>query len=285
MRVDSGVYFRPETVADAVRALAAERLTILAGGTDLYASRTAHAIREAVLDVTGIRELRGITEHGSHWRIGATTTWSDIVEGRLPPFLRCLVSAAREVGGLQVQNAGTVAGNICNASPAADGTPALMALDAQVELASENGRRLVPLEQFVLGSRKVAIEPGELVTAVIVPRRVNGRSSFIKAGHRRYLVISIAMVALVLDVDDAKTITYARVAVGSCSAVARRLASLERLLVGQSLSRRLLDDIPDEHLSPLSPIDDVRGSADYRLDAVRTLVIRAYEEVVDEYAN
>lgn len=285
MRADNGVYLRPETVAEAVRALAASPLTILAGGTDLYAARTAHEIREPVLDVTGIRELRGISEQGAHWRIGATTTWSDIVEGQLPAVFRCLVSAAKEIGGLQVQNAGTIAGNICNASPAADGTPALMALDAQVELASEDGRRLVPVPQFVLGSRKVAIEPGELVTALVVPRRVNGRSSFIKAGHRRYLVISIAMVAVVLDVDDSSIITYARVVVGSCSAAARRLASLESLLVGKRLSRSMLNDIPDEHLSVLSPIDDVRGSAEYRLDAVKTLVKRAYEEAVDEYAD
>jgi CO/xanthine dehydrogenase FAD-binding subunit len=143
----------------------------------------------------------------------------------------------------------------------------------------------VPLADFVVGSRKVAREPGELVTAILVPRRANGRSSFIKAGHRRYLVISIAMVAVVLDVDDNGVITYARVAVGACSAVAAPLAPLESLLVGRKPAGGLLDSISEEHLTALSPIDDVRGSAGYRLDAVRTLVKRAYEEAADEYAH
>ena len=283
MTLANNVYLRPDTVAEAVKALAATKLTILAGGTDLYAARSAHAFAEPVLDITAIRELRSVKDEGAHWRIGATATWSDIVRGNLPPLFRGLQAAAREVGGIQVQNNGTVAGNICNASPAADGVPALIALDAQVELTSVSGKRVVTLTDFVLGSRTIAREAGELVTAILIPSRENARSSFIKIGHRRYLVISIAMVSAVIDADAANVITYARLAVGSCSAVARPLKSLERKLVGKKLAKELSDLITEDDLSVLTPIDDVRGTGDYRRDAALTLVKRAIKEAIHEY--
>jgi CO/xanthine dehydrogenase FAD-binding subunit len=283
MRAEHNEYRRPASVAEAVNALAAGRFTILAGGTDLYAARAAHTLAEPVLDITAIRQLRCIKDEGAYWRIGATTTWSDIVRGDLPPLFRGLQAAAREVGGIQVQNHGTVAGNICNASPAADGVPALIALDAQVELTSVAGQRVMPLTDFVLGSRKIARDPGELVTALLVPSRRNARSSFIKLGHRRYLVIAIAMVAVVIDVDASGTITHARLAVGSCSAVARPLASLESKLTGRKLAKGLSDLVTEDDLAMLTPIDDVRGTGEYRRDAVLTLVKRALEEAIHEY--
>lgn len=283
MRAEHNVYLRPDSIAEAVRALAAGDFTILAGGTDLYAARAAHTLAEPVLDITAIRELHDIRDEGAHWRIGATVTWSDIVRGDLPPLFRGLQAVAREVGGIQVQNNGTVAGNICNASPAADGVPALIALDAQVALSSVSGQRVMPLTDFVLGSRKIARNAGELVTALLIPARGNARSSFIKLGHRRYLVIAIAMVAVVLDVDASNTITYARVAVGSCSAVARPLASLQGKLTGRKLAGGLSDLVIEDDLSILTPIDDVRGTGEYRRDAVLTLVKRAIEEVIHEY--
>ena len=108
---------------------------MLAGGTDFYPARVGRAIDEDVLDIGGIDVLRGITAGPAGWRLGATTTWSELLEADLPPLFDGLKQAAREVGGRQIQNAGTFAGNLCNASPAADGVPALLALDAEVELA------------------------------------------------------------------------------------------------------------------------------------------------------
>ena len=108
---------------------------ILAGGTDFYPALGAKPLRENVLDINGLAELRGIAETPAHIVIGARTTWTDIVRAPLPPAFDALKQAAREVGSVQIQNAGTVAGNICNASPAADGVPALLVLDAEVELA------------------------------------------------------------------------------------------------------------------------------------------------------
>src|SRR4029077_7065341 len=123
--------------------------------------------------------------------------------------------------------------NLCNASPAADGVPPLLALDAQVELASQAGVRRLPLEQFLVGNRKTQRRSDEVLSTVIVPRGLEGaRSAFLKLGSRRYLVISIVMVAAIVDTDAEGRIKQARVAVGSCSAVAQRLIEIERHLAG-----------------------------------------------------
>jgi CO/xanthine dehydrogenase FAD-binding subunit len=288
MSPEQGSYLRPGTLDEALHALASgttnpsSRYSVLAGGTDFYAVRTGQPIVESILDITAVPELHGISDEGSQWRIGATTTWSDIVRTNLPAQFRGLQAAAREVGGIQIQNTGTVAGNICNASPAADGVPALMALDAKVELSSVSARRVVPLTEFVLGSRKIAMQPDELVTGVLIPKRRNARASFLKLGHRRYLVISIVMVAAVIETDDAGVITYAGICVGSCSAVSKRLHTLEKKMIGKKAGGDLSALATGDDLAPLTPIDDVRGTGEYRLDAALTLVKRAIQEALDE---
>jgi len=268
-------YARPRRIDEALAILARGGLTILAGGTDFYPSRVDTAPRDDVLDLTALTDLRGIEERPAEWRFGATTTWTEVIEAKLPPLFDSLKLAAREVGGMQIQNSGTVAGNICNASPAADGVPALLALDAQVEVASTRGRRKLPLDQFILGPRRTALRSGELVTAILVPKPAHpARSDFLKLGARKYLVISIAMVACVLEVRDG-TVRAARIAVGSCSPVATRLPELEQVLAGKPLDRNLADLAWPEHLHRLSPIDDVRASAAYRKEAALTLIRRS----------
>src|SRR5689334_19111108 len=193
-----GAYLRPHSLDEALSALARPH-TVLAGGTDFYPARVGRSIDEDVLDIGGIGDLRGISEGEAGWRLGATTTWSELIEADLPPLFDGLKQAAREVGGRQIQNAGTIAGNLCNASPAADGVPCLLALDAEVEIAGPRSRRL-PLRQFITGVRTTALARGELVVAIHVPRaRHDARSAFLKLGARRYLVISITMAAAVLE--------------------------------------------------------------------------------------
>jgi CO/xanthine dehydrogenase FAD-binding subunit len=267
---------RPRSVAEAASLLAAGDWALLAGGTDLYPAHVGRPIARPVLDLSRVEGLRGIRRTGSGWTIGATTTWTDVLRADVPPLFDALKAAAREVGGMQIQNAGTVAGNVCNASPAADGMPALLALDAEVELLSAAGSRRLPLAQFVLGSRRTARRPDELVSALHLPARgARARSVFMKLGGRRYLVISITMVAVLLELDDAvDRVVHAAVAVGSCSAVAQRLPALEARLVGHPATA-LADAVAPDDLGPLTPIDDVRGSAAYRLDATATLLRRA----------
>jgi CO/xanthine dehydrogenase FAD-binding subunit len=270
-----GLYLRPGSLDVALDALRTRPLTVLAGGTDYYPTRVGQPLQDDVLDVTAISELNGIHDAGSHWRIGATTTWTRILEAALPPMFDGLKAAAREVGGAQIQNAGTIAGNLCNASPAADGVPPLLALDAAVELRSTGRVRRMPLGEFIVGSRQTRRAPAELVTAILVPKPGHpALGGFLKLGARRYLVISILMASAVLELDAAGRIAAARVAVGACSPVARRLPSLERALVGRAADVSLGDCVAPGHLEALSPIDDVRASRAYRLEAAATVVRR-----------
>jgi CO/xanthine dehydrogenase FAD-binding subunit len=268
-----GAYLRPHCLAEALTALARPHV-VLAGGTDFYPARVGRAIGEDVLDIGGIAILRGISADRAGWRLGATTTWSELIESDLPPLFDGLKQAARDVGGRQIQNAGTLAGNLCNASPAADGVPCLLALDAEIEIAGPAGSRRLPLRQFITGVRRTALASGELVVAIHVPRRRHeARSAFLKLGTRRYLVISIAMAAATVEVADGH-VASARIAVGACSPVAERLPRLEAALEGAPIDSRLAERVEAAHLAPLSPIDDVRGSAAYRSDAVVTVLRR-----------
>jgi CO/xanthine dehydrogenase FAD-binding subunit len=268
-------YIKPKTLDEAVAWLSAGEARILSGGTDFYPALGDRAVRDAIVDVSGLRELRGISTENGHLRIGGLTTWSEIIRTPLPRCFDALKAAAREIGSVQIQNRGTVAGNLCNASPAADGVPPLLVLDAEVELVSDGGVRRMPLADFIVGNRKTERKANEILTAVLIPRRLDDAvSTFVKLGARRYLVISISMVAAIVQFENQKVVE-ARVAVGSCSAVARRLPALEAELVGITVRGPLGALVRAEHLAFLSPIDDVRATAVYRMDASLRLVQRA----------
>lgn len=274
------MFLRPRTLTEAVAALDAPGIQILAGGTDFFPGLGERQVTAPVLDITAIPELSGITIDDREIRIGGRTTWTDVIATPLPACCDALKEAAREVGSVQIQNRGTVAGNLCNASPAADGVPPLLALDAEVELLSRVGTRRLELADFITGNRRTERRPDEILTAVILPRSIDGSSAFLKLGARRYLVISIAMVAAILEDDGDGRIGQARVAVGSCSAVAKRLPALERALVGAPVAPGIGGRVDPAHLGDLSPIDDLRATAAFRRDAARTLVARALERCV-----
>ncbi|WP_027060698.1 FAD binding domain-containing protein [Mesorhizobium loti] len=265
-------YAKPTTVDEALALLGEGAWRILAGGTDFYPAQGTKPFRDNVLDINGLAALRGIAETDDHFVIGARTTWTDVIRHPLPPAFDALKQAAREVGSPQIQNVASVAGNLCNASPAADGVPGLLVLDADVELRSVTATRHLLVSDFILGNRRTALQPGEMVTAIRVPKP-SGTSAFVKLGARRYLVISIAMVAARLLVENG-VVADAAVAVGSCSAVAKRLAGVETALRGLPVDDRLAAAAQSAPMSELSPIADVRGSAEYRLDAVREIVAR-----------
>jgi N-methylhydantoinase B len=243
-----GSYWRPATLEAALRILGEESPRLLAGGTDVYpalaqAAAWGAAEAPALLDLTGVAALRGVTRAGGMWRIGALTPWAVLRDAPPAPGFRALAEAAAQVGGRQIQARGTIGGNLCNASPAADGVPPLLILDASVELASPRGRRVLPLRGFLLGNRRTARAPDEILTAILVPEaEAEAPSVFLKLGARAHLVISIAMVAASAN---------GRVAVGACSEVAR-----------------LWEE-------GVAPIGDVRASAAYRRAAAEELVARA----------
>lgn len=271
-------YLRPETLQGALTALAAGPALVLAGGTDVYPAHVGRPIAGQVLDISAIAGLRGFATNGTAFRIGAATTWTEIVRAELPPAFDGLKQAARQIGAIQVQNRGTIGGNLCNASPAADGVPPLLTLDAEVELSSARGRRQLPLAEFVLGNRRTARLHDELLTAIIVPAVAHAATSaFVKLGARKYLVISIVMAAALIERNAAGCVTRARVAVGAASETARRLHKLEEDLMKLPAGVEPSSIITPEHLHNLSPITDVRASAAYRQDAARALIAEALD--------
>lgn len=270
-------YLRPASIADALQCLADGPRRIVAGCTDVLPAQVGKQLAEPVLDLSGLKDARGIREETDHWRIGALTSWHAIGEAALPPAFNAVQSAARQIGGVQIQNTGTLGGNLCNASPAADGVPALMVLDAEVELCALSGTRHLPLASFIIGNRQTALRADEILTAIRVPKTAcTGRSSFLKLGSRAYQVISIVMVAARLDVAADGSVAAAAIAIGACSPVACRLPALEAALLGvPCVGDRLRASVRPEHLHPLAPIGDVRASADYRREAALILVRRA----------
>jgi CO/xanthine dehydrogenase FAD-binding subunit len=275
-------YARPRALDEAL-ALRESGAQVIAGGTDFYPARVGRPLYDrdvgCVLDLTALPDLRGIREEQNHYRIGALTSWTDLAEAPLPAQFHCLQAAAREVGGRQIQNRGTIGGNLCNASPAADGVPALLALGAQIELLSRAGQRTLPLSDFILGPRQIALRSEEIAAAILIPKpKGAAHSSFVKLGARKYLVISIVMAAGYLDVVGSR-IAEARIAVGSCSPVAQRLPALEAALKGEVAISNLARLVKPEHLAPLQPIDDVRASADYRAEAALVVLRRLLAEL------
>ena len=274
-------FLRPKQLDEALEALSIGEPTIIAGGTDFYPARVGKPLDDDVLDITAIEGLRVIEDRGDHIYIGARSTWSDLIRADLPDWLTGMKLAAKEVGGVQIQNAATIVGNICNASPAADGVPGLLALDASIILASTSGERTLPVSEFILGNRKTKRQSNEMVLGISIPACKNGaKSTFLKLGARKYLVISIVMVSAILETSDDGTVERLRLSVGSCSEVACRLTDAERLLVGRKVDSNLASSVVYDHLKPLSPIDDVRGTAAYRRDVSLTLVRRAITELV-----
>lgn len=268
-------YHRPTNLQDALALLAGGGLTVAAGCTDLFPATQAKSLPGDILDITAIPALHGIGHGENGWRIGAATTWSEIIHTDLPPAFDGLKLAAAEIGSVQIQNAGTIAGNLCTASPAGDGVPCLLTLDASVELRSAAATRVLPLAEFLSGARQTVRHKDEMMTAILIPdHAARGRSHFLKLGARKYLIISIAMVAVRLEVEAGR-IVRAATGVGACSAVATRLPALETALQGQPLAN-CAAIVTDELVTPhLSPIDDIRADQAYRKAAAAILVRRA----------
>lgn len=272
---------------DALATLASGEAVVLAGGTDVYPGLQDRPAPAPVLDISRIAELKGIEKTSNGWKIGAGISWTELIKADLPAVFDGLKCAARQTGSVQIQNAATVAGNLCNASPAADGVPPLLALNASLSIASARGSRLVSLSDFITGVRQTTLKSDELVTAVVVPEHeLNALSVFDKLGSRSYLVISVAMLAITLVPDGDGRIRDVRIAVGACSPVAQRLQELETALCGLPIAEDNLSAVlQPAHLQCLQPIDDVRGSAVYRLEAVQAMIRRSLREVAAKYAE
>ncbi len=258
----------PSTLREALRVMQDEEVVPLAGCTDVYVgfnSGTQPARR--FINLWPLDELRGITPKGGGLRIGALTTWTDIARSALiGRRLPMLAAAAREIGGIQIQNRGTIGGNVANASPAGDSLPVLLAAEASVELASARGARRVPMASFYTGYRQSQLRRDELIVAIEVPP-VDGAQWFRKVGTRAAQAISKVVMAAVRRDQP-------RIALGSVAPVVMRVPRTEAALA----SGAHLRDAQRILLEEIRPIDDARSSADYRRAVAANLLARFWVE-------
>lgn len=266
----------PTTLAEALVARAAyPEATPLAGGTDLMvAIELGSAAPSKVINLWPLAELKGIAEVAGYLKIGALATYTDLIRSaEAQAYAPSLVEAARTVGAVQIQNRGTLGGNIAGASPAGDTMPVLLSLDAEVEVVSKaRGPRRIPMDELYVGYRKMSMDPDELLTAIWLPQRHAGdRTHFRKVGTRLAQAISKVMLGGRVRLDEAGAVTEARVAFGSVAATPVRCPSVEAALVGKAPDPAAADALAHD----ISPIDDVRSTADYRM-AVATRVLRAW---------
>ena len=276
-------YFQPNDLNSALDVLKNNSdLTIAAGCTDLFPITNNMSLDKNILDITNIKSIKGFQFNNKETKIGSATTWTDIINENLPSCHDMLKACAKEVGSIQIQNLGTIGGNICNASPAADSIPCLLALDAKLELSSTNNQRIIPIDEFILGSRKTKLEQGEILTSIIIPKeKENGSSSFRKIGARKYLVISISMVACRILISN-NIIEDISISVGSCSEVAKRIFSIERQLIKKDINEDIFNQVDFSQLNEISPITDIRSTHVYRLKASQLLIKDVVKDAINK---
>lgn len=273
-------YERPASLSEAISLLSGtDGSYALSGGTDLaVAMRHGGTRPDLIVDIKAIAELRSSIEvSDGNFTIAANTVMTDLendemVRSRLPG----LVEAAEVVGSVQIRNRATLAGNLCNASPAADTPPVLMALGTELLTQGPFGSRTISMDDFFVDYRTTALEPGELITAIripVPPERSN--SSFLKLGVRRAMEISVVCVGASIEIGESGEIAAAGIGLGSVAATTFRPAEAEAMLVGQAPTQELFARAGEAAGDQCSPIDDLRASAEYRKAMVPVLVRRA----------
>ena len=276
-------YFQPQSLDEALDLLARHRdeARIIAGGTDVIVE-LSRGIQptSTLIDITAIAGLRRIDLSDGVISLGALITHNDVVASRLCRELAVpLTQACWEVGAPQIRTRGTIAGNLVTASPANDTITPLIALDAEVVLRSIRGERVLRLEDFYLGVRRTALAPDDLLYQIRFPAmRVNQRGRFVKLGLRRAQAISVIDAAVVLEFAG-KTVAEARIALGSLAPTIVRAGHAEEFLAGKTLSPAVCAEAAAMACAAVSPIDDVRGSAAYRLQSLHNLLARTLQDL------
>ncbi|WP_149536784.1 FAD binding domain-containing protein [Siccirubricoccus phaeus] len=265
-----GRYWRPQHLAEALNILGEAAPVVLAGGTWLARDGGLPGPDAALLDISAVAELQGIAQQDGRWRIGAATTWSTLLQAKVPPFLAGLRQAGAMLGSPQIRRQGTIGGNLLARFPAADGVPALLCLDASLEFASVAGARRVPLQAMLAGAMP---RQDELLTAILLPAPAGGqRSDFLKHGYRRAMAVAVASAAIRLDIAGG-TVRGARIALGGCLSLPQRLPGLEAALFGQPV-QALAASIGPEALTGLPFLEDGLAPAAYRQSAALVLLRR-----------
>lgn len=272
-------FFRPDNLEDALEALAdsSKNWKILAGGTDLYV-RHEHRIQNLnLLDISGIEELKGIKRRGADVRIGAGTTFSQLIHS--PVIAECypsLITAARQIGGVQIQNMGTVGGNIANGSPAADIVPSLMSMGAMVEVVSKDDDELIAIDDFFTGLNQTRLKSDWLIRRIILPLpRESGKifSCFDKLGVRKALTITKASLAMYGVMSDNR-FNSLKIALGSVAENVISAPKTAAILMDGELTEQRLNEAGEMIANEVRPIDDMFSTESYCRQAVKGLLIR-----------
>jgi xanthine dehydrogenase small subunit len=268
----------PTKLAEAYRVLA-ERGTevkVIAGGTDLMVLMNAHMLEASdFLDIWRVAELRGITDEGSAIRVGALTTYTQLIRS---PLIRehvpALVGASRTIGAIQIQNRGTIGGNVVNASPAGDSLPVLAAYDAEIEVGSARGVRRIEYDKFNTGYRTTALAPDELVLAIRIPKlRDKEQDFFWKVGTRRAQAISKTVMAARAIVTN-NIIESISIGVGSVAPTVIRARQTEKLLTGSTLAPDTIEHARDTIAREVAPITDLRSTEHYRRTVTGNVLVK-----------
>ncbi len=282
-------YRAPASITEALEVLAEHQSTarVVAGGTDLLVEldQGAHADVEVLVDLSRIAGAAEITlGPGGELRLGPLVTHNQVVAS--PECRRgalALAQACLEVGSPQLRNRATIVGNVVTASPANDTISALIALEATLELSSAGrGSRVVPIVDFFSGFRQTVCEADELVTGVVIPPPpADQRSVYVKSGLRRAQAISVVHLAVVLRIDDAGSVSHARLALGSVAPTVLLVEGFEAVLRGRPLDDATIAEAAAVAARAATPIDDLRATADYRLDQVEVMIRRALVSLRD----
>ncbi|MGH7495121.1 MAG: FAD binding domain-containing protein [bacterium] len=273
----------PKTLREAYEVLQQERgrIKILAGGTDLMVTLNAHVEEHpAYLNIWGLQELRGVSEAEDKIRIGALTTYTEMIRSSLlQQHAATLIQAAKLVGASQIQNRGTLGGNIVNASPAGDTLPVLAVFEAELEIGSARGIRKMPFHQFYSGYRQTQLAPEEMLLAIHLPKPApNDWQYFRKVGTRQAQAISKVVMAIFARRDQQQKVEFIRIAYGSVAPTVIRAPQTEALLTGQLLSKELVDQARQSVMQEVHPISDVRSTENYRRLISGNILARALRE-------
>jgi aerobic carbon-monoxide dehydrogenase medium subunit len=279
-------YEAPSSLDRAVALLAAEpgEARVLAGGTDLLVQLRTDLIEPAlVVDIKGIPELREIKEEGGGFRVGAAVTGAELKEHpRFKAVWPGVVEAANLIGSTQIQGRASMGGNLCNGSPAADSVPALIAAGAKASIVGPNGRRDLPVEEVMLAPRRLALAKGEIVASFLLPPRpARTGDAYLRFIPRTEMDIAVVGCGVCLTLDAGGTCTAARVSLGAVAPRPLLVAEAAKALIGTKADDAALNRLDVAARAACQPIDDKRGTKEYRIKVAGVLARRAAQIALD----
>lgn len=273
-------YEAPETLDAAVGLLAGEsgQVKVLAGGTDVLVQIHADMIDlDLIVDIKKIPEMREIVEEDGAWRFGAAVTGKEMMDNAA--FNKAwpgVMDGVRLIGSVQVRGRATVGGNLCNASPAADGVPPMIAARAVAIIVGPNGRREIPVEDVAIAPGKTSLEPGEIVVSFQLPKRApNSGDAYLRFTPRTEMDIAVVGCGINLTLDDKGICTDARVSLGAVAARALLVDEAAKALIGTPVGAAALENLAAAASAACKPIDDKRGTIEYRTEVAGVLAQRA----------